>query len=987
MSFRFEAIPAPEHKNGTLVGTFFSSSNSPVKYSYYFDDADWLRFEGDKLYLGNDWHFDFETERLLQLKQIDFINVKPGESYQVSPGSTWRNNFNSIPIREIDLVSSNTLSWKNIQLEIADLSENISVTPIPFKGYEHGALVAELSSEGITTATFNFNHSFFEVQNKNIKLKEQYYYDPQLMRIIGGTQYWDIDSDVSGLTVISFEEGSARPNYFEKVYEDNIFNIFDQAIITDTTYFAGMSVIEKPKSGIATIDSLLFEDNNSWASNAKYANDTAKTVVTFSFIPNDPLLQKFVENYASPDPKIDQIIGFEERHKVAARQALDEWAKVANIHFLELDETAGNYGTIRFGFTDHEKNETTSGWATGPGTSAKSGDIWITEKEIPELYVKGISYNFKTLLHEIGHSLGLKHPFEGGDLIDTAFDFRNYTIMSYTEPEGSYYRDAGNTQYLISSTPMVYDIAAIQYLYGAAENNEGNTSYKYQKNQPFVEAIWDSGGYDTLDLAGFNKDCTINLIPGSYSTVVCNDWSMKDNLGIAQGAVLEKVVAGSGSDIITGNSADNHLIGNSGHDIISGNTGNDVIEGGFGNDILRGGLGADQFIFYLGDGQDTIKDFNVNEDEVHFYNSQGQPLAETQILLTQNSSGDAVYSTPGGTNVTLEGVSLSSVRDINRTSVQDKLEELQAKYDALMIQYNESLARIEELEAKLEVFTSKPSEVTDSPEALPTPEAVPAPTHTPEPEQPAPIPKPTPEPTPEPAQSYADPTGINKILVEKYGYEWVNGKAWAPGTAPEEGTHAPPEPDPIPEPETTPEPEQPDPTPAPTQTREPSPALNPELNLADIEDAPTGISKFLVEKYGYSWIEGQYYRKGTAPEVNLEGDAIHTVTVSKVGNQNVFFIDGNSNPDFVIEAGKTYRFDQSDVSNTNHPLNFLSEAGSDVTSYIEVSGTAGTEGAYIDLNFKTGDIANIDGPELSYYCEIHGTAMGNDIEVSNDVIA
>ena len=35
------------------------------------------------------------------------------------------------------------------------------------------------------------------------------------------------------------------------------------------------------------------------------------------------------------------------------------------------------------------------------------------------------------------------------------------------------------------------------------------------------------------------------------------------------------------------------------------------------------------------------------------------------------------------------------------------------------------------------------------------------------------------------AMAYGDPTGVNKILVEKYGYEWVNGKAWRPGTAPE----------------------------------------------------------------------------------------------------------------------------------------------------------------------------------------------------------
>ena len=64
-------------------------------------------------------------------------------------------------------------------------------------------------------------------------------------------------------------------------------------------------------------------------------------------------------------------------------------------------------------------------------------------------------------------------------------------------------------------------------------------------------------------------------------------------------------------------------------------------------------------------------------------------------------------------------------------------------------------------------------------------------------------------------------------------------------------------------------------------------------------------------------------------------------------------------------------------------MNFLSEAGADLSSFVETSGTAGTEGAYVDLRFDAGDIANIDGPELSYYCELHGAAMGNDIEVQN----
>ena len=287
--------------------------------------------------------------------------------------------------------------------------------------------------------------------------------------------------------------------------------------------------------------------------------------------------------------------------------------------------------------------------------------------------------------------------------------------------------------------------------------------------------------------------------------------------------------------------------------------------------------------------------------------------------------------------------------------------------------------------------TAPEAETPAEPEAVTTATPQPEPAQSPIPEdnveqapgQPEAEPTlgPTPEPTPALEPRYPEPTGVDKILVETHGYEWVNGKAWPAGTAPE------PESPVELEPETTPTSQ---PEPAPSQKPEfnadpvsEQPAPGVELIIAEIESAPTGVGKVLVENYGYSWIEGKYYSSGSAPEIELEGDAIHTVTVSKVGNQNVFFIDGNSNPYFVIAAGKTYRFDQSDASNANHPLNFLSEARSDISSFVEVTGTAGTEGAYLNLRFDADDIANIDGPELSYYCELHGTAMGNEIEIQN----
>tara|TARA_B110000914_G_scaffold53239_1_gene45833 strand:- start:50 stop:1012 length:963 start_codon:yes stop_codon:yes gene_type:complete len=134
--------------------------------------------------------------------------------------------------------------------------------------------------------------------------------------------------------------------------------------------------------------------------------------------------------------------------------------------------------------------------------------------------------------------------------------------------------------YAIPSTPMAYDVAALQYLYGPnTKFNSGNTTYTFDPNIPEIKLIWDGGGTDTLNFSNFSESSTINLTDGSYSTIPFNGWFLKNNFSIAFGAVIENVITGSGADVIIGNSSNN------------------VITGGLGGDTIDGDAGIDQAVY------------------------------------------------------------------------------------------------------------------------------------------------------------------------------------------------------------------------------------------------------------------------------------------------------------------------------------------------------------------------------------------------------
>ncbi|WP_063416171.1 hypothetical protein [Prochlorococcus marinus] len=186
-----------------------------------------------------------------------------------------------------------------------------------------------------------------------------------------------------------------------------------------------------------------------------------------------------------------------------------------------------------------------------------------------------LNYLRYSLIHELGHALGLEHPFDitDGDAVDGITDpwtsaYPEETVMAYRFPSTGSWPNAYT----------VNDLEALVSIWGAERQVFSNQS----------EQIF-GGDYSDFIVAAGGDD----LIRGRRG---------RDTLNGGQGD--DQILGGPGAD---------KLYAGGGNDILRAGWGHDLLTGGAGHDQLWGGFGSD--VFVISSGKDVVFDFRVSDGD------------------------------------------------------------------------------------------------------------------------------------------------------------------------------------------------------------------------------------------------------------------------------------------------------------------------------------------------------------------------------------
>ena len=598
-----------ENSSGVVIGNLSTSdvdSGDSFTYTLSGDDASSFEVVNGQLKLKSSVSANYETKTsyAVTVTSTDSGSATAQQSFTVTV-----NDVNEAPTAMA--LSNSTIDESQLGITVGNLSVTDADTNNTFTYSVSGTHQAwfEITSEGV------------------LKLKDDTYADYEWYNSMSVTV---TATDQGGLTYA----------------KDFMISINDLAYATpyapDLIPWVGISATSDDN-----LNSMLF----AWSFGKTWGQDLT---ITYSIISTNSV---FHSNYLG-DLGFDvheNVVNASSAMVTAVDKAFDLISQYTGITFVKVTETSTQCGDIRVGVTN--SSDVPSGFSVGGSYfdiftggslwySSDNADIWINSG-VADFSTGGSGY--MTILHEIGHSLGLKHPHSivnnPSDWVSPAlsvtYDHLGYSIMSYRDYPGDGYEGAGEGHSVKNSTGddfynytfMTYDIWALRYLYsydGSSystpdiTNDEsygiggtGNNTYTISgTNITGSFSIFDTGGVDTLDFSGQSLSSTINLhqtlsyIGSSVINYDSGEYYTGLIIGIYYVGGIENVNAGSGNDIITCSSAANVINGGSGIDIVNSIASGDTINGNDGNDgfnvsnngftLIDGGAGTDTLYLYHG---------------------------------------------------------------------------------------------------------------------------------------------------------------------------------------------------------------------------------------------------------------------------------------------------------------------------------------------------------------------------------------------------